>query len=83
MPQVWLVPMLLVEGDAIATVARCAALCLACSASIVLIDLPVAMPPWHLDMVWPIRRSRDAGLVWLMDALKAIAREAGGARTPP
>ena len=74
-PQVSLIPMLLAESKSIATIARCAAKCLARMTTIQLIELPIPSTAWKMDMVWSSRRTNDAGLAWLRSVLKAIASD--------
>ena len=73
-PQVSLVPMLLVQTEAIATIARCAATSLMRSAPLVPIALPFDIPPWHLNLIWSLRRGQEAGLLWLIGLIREIAR---------
>jgi DNA-binding transcriptional LysR family regulator len=73
-PLVSLVPMLLVESDAVATVGRLAADRLAQTAAIRIRDVPVSMPPWHMNLIWSARRERDDGLMWLRQQLKGMAQ---------
>ena len=64
-PQVAIVPMLLAGTDLVATIGRRAAERLCASVPLRLYAPPIALAPWHMDMIWSRRNDADEGLIWL------------------
>lgn len=71
-PQVALVPMLLVDTDMIATIGRRAANRLVHCHPLALHEPPLPLATWGMDLIWARRNDGDRGLCWLRQQFRGV-----------
>ena len=73
-PNVLVIGRVLLGSDLVATTGTRMADIFAADPRLALARPPLAMPPWHMHVVWLRRRQRDAGLAWLLQMVERAAR---------
>ncbi len=75
-PHVLVLPSILPRSDMVATIGTRAANLFAPSTALAIHQVPLAMPPWRMSMMWSRQQASDVGLRWLRDILSQIGKAA-------